>query len=217
MSSGDALASFRHVVAALPFALDDVEAVNACSVRWHAHGDPGDKRTMDLWAYCFTRRYFVLKQRDRRQVQTEHEELIERTYRNVIDKIGQLKNPDRFASWVSKICKNTYINFLRRTHQLEPVEDVELYTEGVEHNESERLDLEEFVRMLAVAIAMLPDFSREIAERRLLKQQSYDQISEELDRPIATVRTYAHRAVHALRKNPRLLAFFDKGGREPPT
>lgn len=217
MSSSDALASFRHVVAALPFALDDVEAVNACSMRWHESRDPLEKRTMDLWAYCFTRRYFVLKQRDRRQVQTEHEELIERAYRSVVDKIDQLKNPDRFASWVSKICKNTYINFLRRTHQVEPVEDIGLYAEAVADDISERLDLAEFVRMLAVAIAMLPDFSREIAERRLLKKQSYQQISDDLERPIATVRTYAHRAVHTLRKNPHLLVFFDKKSRERRT
>lgn len=209
MSSSDALASFRDVAAALPFALDDVEAVNACSVRWHENGDPREKQTMDVWAYCFTRRYFVLKQRDRRQIQTAHEELVERAYRNVIDKVEQLKNPDRFASWVSKICKNTYINFLRRTHHVTVVEDIEIYGEAVDHNTSQRLDLEEFVRALAMAIAMLPEFSREIAERRLLKKQSYKQISQDLERPIATVRTYAHRAVHALRKNPRLLVFFD--------
>ncbi|GAB5520484.1 MAG: sigma-70 family RNA polymerase sigma factor [Rhodothermales bacterium] len=164
---------------------------------------------MDLWAYCFTRRYFVLKQRDRRQVETEHEELIEKAYRSIIEKIEQLQQPDRFASWVSKICKHTYINFLRRTYRTVPVEDVELYAAAVEYQEADRLDSEYFVQMLAMAIAMLPEFSREIAQRRLLKNEPYTKISEDLDRPIATVRTYAHRAVQALRKSPHLRVFLN--------
>ncbi|MDX1440347.1 MAG: sigma factor-like helix-turn-helix DNA-binding protein, partial [Rubricoccaceae bacterium] len=60
---------------------------------------------------------------------------------------------------------------------------------------------------VAQAMSKLPDSIRDIAIQRLVKNRPYEEIAEETERPIATVRTYVAKAISRLREDEELCRF----------
>lgn len=200
----------RTIIERLPFSVDDTAAANDAFGRWRNGGDPAAERIVDMWTYCYICRYFMSKSS---QGAFDHasdtDELTTRAYRKVLDNRGEVRNPDRYANWVSVICKNTFLNYTRRDQFSESIEEEEGPTLTAEKRQS--VAEVGFVReALDEAIDRLPQYLQKPARLYFLEDREFEEISDAVDKPVATVRTYKHKAVKQLRTDERLQEYVDR-------
>lgn len=197
--------SLDEVAAHLPFHVDDVDAANAAFLRWHETGDAEDLELVELWTYCYTRRYFIAKfLRDSIHGPTALDQLVGKAFTKARTNFDRVREPERFASWVSVICRHTFLNFLRRYREHAVLDEARLAAPPKpEHFEHDRLTAR---RAVEHAIERLPPSLQEVARLKFLENRPYDYIVEVTGRPAASVRSYVNKAVVRLREDPELLA-----------
>ncbi len=61
MSYKTELSSLEVLAAGLPFRLDEADRVNEAFASYMLAGLKQQKVVVDLWTYCFVRRYFLIK------------------------------------------------------------------------------------------------------------------------------------------------------------
>ncbi len=104
----------------------------------------------------------------------------------------------KFSSWLYRIAHNESVNWLKKKSRAK-VESLEAHVEAG-YQLADRADVaetyarEEEQAMVRRAIDRLPEKYRDVMERRYLKQQSYQEISEALGKPINTIGTLINRA-----------------------
>lgn len=203
------LRSLDEVAAHLPFHVDDVGAANAAFLRWHTSGAAEDLRIVELWTYCYTRHYFIVKfLRDSAYGPTDLDTLVSKSFVRIRDNFDRVSDPERFASWASVICRNTFINFLRRHRERFSLDTSGAPQESVVlHGEHDGLLAR---RAVEEAIGGLRPHLQEIARLRFLEGHPYHHISAVTGRPLATVRAYAHRAASELRDFPAIRVLFEE-------
>lgn len=198
------------VLECLPFSVDDTEAANAAFGRWIETEDPEAERLVDLWTYCYICRYFLTKAaQDEFNNTSDADELLTRAYQKVQDNRDKVRDPSCYASWVSVICKNTFLNYTRRDRFSESIDE----EEGPElmGDDGPPVAKVGFVHQtFAEAIERLPNYLQEPAQRYFLENQEFEEISEAIDKPVATIRTYKHKATKHLRKDDALREYVDQ-------
>jgi RNA polymerase sigma factor (sigma-70 family) len=118
-----------------------------------------------------------------------------------------VRDPDRYANWVSVVCKNTFLNHTRSDRTADSIDEDRGPTL---HADETRLPEIGFVReALADAIERLPDYLQEPARLYFLEDRDFEEISEQIDKAVPTVRTYKHKAVKHLREDDRLREYVD--------
>ena len=197
-----------RLVAKLPFALDDDQAIGERFVRWREEDCETSREEVELWTYCWVRRFFLVKLvRFASRGPNDLDELVVTAYDRVERKRATVRQPMRFAHWVSVTCRNTWVNFLRdrRGHvsmddqpEGSPLRPVSA-TSADEHGDDGYL----FSAVLA-ALEEMPPYLRDIARRRLLEEESYEEISEATGKPIPNLRAYVARVIRRLRENPHV-------------
>ena len=200
----------RTIIERLPFSVDDTAAANDAFRRWRNGSDPDAERIVDMWTYCYICRYFLSKSSQGAfNHASDTDELTTRAYRKVLDNRDGVRNPDRYANWVSVICKNTFLNYTRRDQFSESVEEEEGPTLTAEKRQS--VAEVGFVReALDEAIDRLPQYLQKPARLYFLEDREFEEISDAVDKPVATVRTYKHKAVKRLRTDERLQEYVDR-------
>ncbi|PSQ98085.1 MAG: sigma-70 family RNA polymerase sigma factor, partial [Bacteroidetes bacterium SW_11_64_17] len=200
----------RTIIERLPFSVDDTAAANNAFRRWRNGSDPDAERIVDMWTYCYICRYFLSKSSQGAfNHASDTDELTTRAYRKVLDNRDGVRNPDRYANWVSVICKNTFLNYTRRDQFSESVEEEEGPTLTAEKRQS--VAEVGFVReALDEAIDRLPQYLQKPARLYFLEDREFEEISDAVDKPVATVRTYKHKAVKKLRTDERLQEYVDR-------
>lgn len=200
----------RTIIGRLPFSVDDTDAANDAFRRWADGGDPDAERLVDMWTYCYVCRYFLSKSSQGTFSHTsDADELTTRAYRKILDNRDSVRDPDRYANWVSVICKNTFLNYTRRDQFSESIED----EEGPTLTADERLSAAEvgFVReALDEAIDRLPQYLQKPARLYFLEDREFEEISDAVDKPVSTVRTYKYKAVKQLRTDERLQEYVNQ-------
>jgi RNA polymerase sigma factor (sigma-70 family) len=211
------LHSLDELALRLPFGLDACADVNIAYTAHLRAPTTESAKLVDLWTYCFIRRYYLMKFiRESRFQSCELESVIDQTYKKVERGRKRLKQNDRYAQWVSVVCKNNFINFVtRRSHvitldAMEMISDVE--GSAVETMpESEWVDPSVGAGMLYVALTRaiddLPVFLRHIARMRFVEQLSYEEIGRLTGHSLATVRAYIHKVCTRFRKDAGLREF----------
>lgn len=197
----DALAS------KLPFHIDDVDAVNDSFVRWFKAPAKEDRFVVDLWTYCFIRRYFLIKLvQESSMGPADFDELVDRTFLKIEGSIGRVKRPAHYANWVSVICKNTFLNYLRdRRHAVSLNEDPDPQIAA----EPVRAYGDAGFTRVAVhrAIDRLPRYLQECVRLRFIDGLTYEEISERTGFPLPRIRSYINKAMKRFREDDRLLAY----------
>lgn len=222
----DPSASWEPVARHLPFPVGDIAAINVTFVRWLHERSAPDRRIVELWTYCYVNRYFTHKflARDLKVISVV-DELTAKAYGKIRTHMEEVNHPDRFAHWVSVVCRNTFINYTR-----EPFH-AQLFEESGEQRLRSRARRNGHARDAATtfsavdrAIRKLPRFLRATARMWFLDALTYTQISERTGKPVPTIRAYVHKARGRIRKDRavRRLAseiFEDEPGRriEPRT
>ncbi|MCS4034575.1 RNA polymerase sigma factor (sigma-70 family) [Salinibacter ruber] len=194
----------RTVIDRLPFSVDDTDAANESFRRWRDEEDPKAKRHADLWTYCYVCRYFLGKSaRGTFNNPSDADELITRAYRKVQENRDGVRNAARYANWVSVVCKNTLLNYTRRNQFSESIDGENRFT--LTADTTNAVAEVGFVQeALVEAIEGLPNYLQEPARLYFLENREFEEISEAVGKPVATVRTYKHKAMKELRTDERL-------------
>lgn len=202
MAFSSHFSALNAVARQLPFHINDVEQANAAFERWRTHGGMENKRLVDLWTYCYVRRYFLAKflgfpvQRI-----SDLDVLLEKAFRKTQEQAHTVADETRYTSWVGVICKNVFLNYLREERIYVSVDQVsasELPSLSPDGHLDSVLDLETVVE----TIESLPDYLREIAHLRFRKHQSYQEIAEQTGRSLPVVRSYVNKIVTRFRADP---------------
>lgn len=207
MADPDAFAAIRSLARELPFDLDDTDAAAAAYGRWRA-GEPTQKRHAELWAYLYAWRYFAAKfLREPNRPATDQDVLVSTAFGRIVAHFDAVRDPARFAAWVSVVCKNTFRNYLRRPPTTTPLSDEAaeaLADDDTAEATDETLDAPHLRRVLDAAFAALPDYLREVARRRLVQNEPYEDISAALGKPVPILRSYVNKTVERFRADPAL-------------
>lgn len=204
MDASPEFRSLDDLAALLPFELLDTSAANALYVRYSEHGTAHERRLVDVWTYCYIRRYYLVK-----IIQQSHysvadlDRLTSKVYQRVLEKREALTSNTRYANWVSVVCKNSYINYLRQQQRTPEVFEEE-WMPGVTLNDPGLV-----LQVVLAAIARLPEFLREVARLRLVEEYSYEEIADITGRDLPTLRAYANKAVKRLRVDPAIRELAD--------
>jgi len=202
-----AFQSLEGLVTYLPFHLDDSGRVNEVFSQWRNEGEVEHRRVVDLWTYCFIRRYFLIKfVQDPAYHSADFDVLVDDVFKRAERGRPKLNSDAHYASWVSVICKNVYRNYLKRRRRILSLDDPAQAALSEELSIFPHDASRVYSEMLA-AIARLPTAIQQVAKLRLLEGQSYVEIGEFTGKALPTLRSYMNKAVKKLRKDPRLLIF----------
>lgn len=97
----------------------------------------------------------------------------------------------RFSTWLYKIATNRAIDYLRKNKRTFNVKDVELLAESTMPLYAEE---EEREAVRQAVLGLVPPEYRHIIEAYYWQGKSYQQIAEELDKPVNTIGTWMRRA-----------------------
>lgn len=204
----------KQVVDCLPFSVDDVDAVNETFQRWRQTGSERDERCISMWTYCFTLRYFLAKsaQGNLRNA-SDLDALVDKAYTKILDNRDSVRNAARYASWVSVVCKNVFLNYSRQDRREQSIDEDGGPTLTTEPSTSS-YDAGFVTRLLETCIEELPEYLQETAHLYFIEGYTYEEISEEIDKPVPTVRTYKHKVVRRFRKNSKIAELLERSTRE---
>lgn len=203
------LRSLDALASQLPFHIDDAQEVNDIYCSYRKHPQRATNILVELWTYCFIRRYFLIKFISESRFQSsELDQLVEKTYQKVDKSREGLVRSDRYAQWVSVICKNAYVNFVtRRKYVTTLVDDDDIPPEPAILPFAD--DVGALFLALSRAIDKLPIFLRNVARLRFVEDLSYEEISRITGKSVPTIRAYVHKICSRFRRDKGLASFKD--------
>lgn len=136
------------------------------------------------------------------------EDLIQESFVKAFSNLDSYNTNYAFSTWLYRITTNHTIDYLRKkklqtTSINEPIraKDGEMQFQIVGNAETDRKIIrKERKKIVSDAIQNLPDKYREVIEMRHLEEMSYQEISEQLDLPLGTVKAHIFRAREMLYK-----------------
>lgn len=134
-------------------------------------------------------------------------ELTQEVFLHVMKRIGQLREPERFAGWLRQVAARMAIN--RATRRIPPasIEDEILEGAGATHDDPlDSLIARERATRLWDALGQLKPLDRESLVSFYIQGQSLIEIAESLDVPIGTVKRRLHTARNRLKAELRARA-----------
>lgn len=196
----------------LPFAVDDFDAARGAYARWRKTGADADRKTAQLWAYCYVVWYFTGKfAHERAAGPSDFDRVVERACRRIFRSMLEVRHADRFPQFVSVVCRNLLNTYRERRRDSVEVDDA---TAAVPPDALDAFDRPAVWDAIEQALEALPPSVREVARMRLLEHKTYDEIAEATGHPLATARTYYSKAIARLRDHPALREVYY--GEPPP-
>lgn len=132
----------------------------------------------------------------------EAEDVAQESFIKAYSQLRNLREPSRFAGWLSKIVAQQCTNIIRRKARERTVSSREsdaLEALASASNTNPRLSDEE-VHFVRRAVRQLPAKSRRLIVMRFVAGFSTEQIARQLGKRHGTVRVWLHRAYNSLRK-----------------
>ncbi|CAN5577896.1 sigma-70 family RNA polymerase sigma factor [soil metagenome] len=196
----DTSRTIRLLAKKLRFPVSDVDAANATYAEYRRTGDPKAWAQVEIWAYLYVFEYFTAKLILRKGLQSNaFEELRDAALMGFYEKHTAIRDPDRFAYWLSVVCKNVFFSHLRA---VTPIWDTQAEVGHFFEDHATSLDHALCKSILSRAVEALPEYLKPVAIMRFLEERSYDYISAHTSHPMATVRSYIHRSKRLLWKHP---------------
>jgi RNA polymerase sigma-70 factor (ECF subfamily) len=150
--------------------------------------------------------FHVLKMvKDREQV----EDLVQEAFMKAFDNLGSYNTKYAFSTWLYRITTNHTIDYLRKkklqTFSMnEPVKtkdgEVQFQLKDEQAETDRSIIRKQRQTIIHEAIENLPEKYRAVIELRHLQELSYDEIAEQLDLPLGTVKAHIFRAREMLYK-----------------
>jgi len=205
MERADLMATVHQLAARLPFSINDTEEVNRRFELSKAKPDPAEEEILQLWTYCFIRRYFLIKfAKDPSAPVADFDMIVETTFVRVYRGQQKMRDYTRYANWVSVICKNTFLNYLR-SRKRQPMVSLDDQPE-LEQEDETGVDTVLVRAAVECAIERLPEFLRETARLRFLTDVSYEEMARRMGKSVPTIRSYVNKVLNRFRRDTKLVS-----------
>jgi RNA polymerase sigma-70 factor, ECF subfamily len=119
-------------------------------------------------------------------------DILQETIYKAFISIQNLKEPNYFSTWLSKILINTSLDFIKKRNRVIPFEEVEQPKNHHQQKMEEKLDLMEAIKKLDAQY-------KSAIILRYYKDLTIKQIAEILECPEGTVKTNIHRGLQKLK------------------
>lgn len=133
----------------------------------------------------------------------EAEDIAQESFMQAYSQLHKLRNPSRFAGWLSKIALQQNINSLRRNIRHEAVGYNRVALETLELTLAQNIEpgLNDIqVSYIRQAISQLPDKFQKLIIMRFVSGLSSREIAKQMGKRSGTIRVWLHRAYEILRK-----------------
>lgn len=217
MISTTDLARLEQLVSRLPFPLNDMPRANQVFRDWIKYERNEDLYIVDLWTYCFVCRNLIVKfSRNPDLNKSDFDMLVARVYERIVERRYTVLDETRYTNWVSVICRNFFVNYLRTLKKNQSIDDLSDIADMEALDVTGELDDDLMVlrEILLSAIARLPDYLQPVVRMRMLEQKSYDEISEVIDKKVEVVRSCFNKAIQKLRADKLLRKLIKREFRE---
>jgi RNA polymerase sigma factor (sigma-70 family) len=138
------------------------------------------------------------------QNQEDAEDLTIEAFSKAFSKLDAYTPQFAFSTWLFKIASNHCIDFLRKKrikaisiHQVSKGEDGESYeipVKDLELNPAERMQKNELIQQIRGVVDQLKPRYKRMIELRYFEEKSYEEIAQEMDLPLGTVKAQLFRA-----------------------
>lgn len=137
------------------------------------------------------------------RVMEDAEDLCLETLYRAFEHLSQYDDKYAFSTWIYNIARNAAIDHYRKQNASIPLtpirlEDVEAGLDGQSESPEDSYIRHQTRHNIRMAIAALPELYREAAELRFLKEFAYEEIANQLQLPLNTVRTRIRRSRECL-------------------
>lgn len=176
--------------------LSDAELVIRCK-----NGD-GDAFSYLITKYESTLINFVSQYAGIRQ---DAEDICQESFKRAFIALDLYDPKFAFSTWLFIIARNTAIDHIRKNSQISivdinaPSEETAPTPDPVISPEDEMIGTQTYKQLLEEIDRLAPKY-RDVAQLRFLKEYAYEEIAQELDIPLNTVRTRLKRAKEILTK-----------------
>lgn len=126
------------------------------------------------------------------------EDILQESFTTAFKRLGELKNPDVFGSWLKRIVINKCISLQRKRRiDFEEIDEYKLGEEMEPEDELAGIN----PALVHQAIRELPNKGRSVLVLRALEGYSHKEIAETLNISVSTSKTQYSRALTLLNKN----------------
>ncbi|AFL83091.1 RNA polymerase sigma factor, sigma-70 family [Belliella baltica DSM 15883] len=132
------------------------------------------------------------------------EDLTMEAFAKAFKNLHKFKKDYTFSTWLFRIATNNTIDFIRKkklkTMSLNTTlsddggNSVNIDVEDDENNPQDEFIKSQRIEMVRVFVDKLPAKYRKLVELRYFQELSYDEIAQELDKPLGTVKAQLHRS-----------------------
>ncbi|TVQ66519.1 MAG: sigma-70 family RNA polymerase sigma factor [Balneolaceae bacterium] len=167
----------------------------------------GDQRAFRLLSRKYEKPlyYHVMKMV---KIHEQIEDIVQESFVKAFSNLDSYNTDYAFSTWLYRIATNHTIDYLRKKKlQTTSIDEPVTVKDGVMHlqlagsSETDRNIIKrERKRIITDAIQSLPEKYREVIVMRHIDEMSYQEISEELDLPLGTVKAHIFRARELLYK-----------------
>jgi RNA polymerase sigma-70 factor (ECF subfamily) len=120
------------------------------------------------------------------------EDLMQDTYMKAINSLSYYKLGTNFSAWISRIARNTTLNFLKKRNREDIVDPVDnVFIDEV---------VDDKTYMLDSALKVLDESEKQIIVYRIIMGYTFKDISEIIETPLGTVYWVYQRAISKIKK-----------------
>ena len=214
MISPTVLTTLEKLLRRLPFHIDDIARVNACFADWRKTDSEEHRKMVDLWTYCFVWRNLLVKFSNNPKANpADFDILVAKGFERIVERRHTIRDANKYANWVSVVCRNVFINYLRKKKKNVSF-DENIATGVVSEPEELVIDTTLLIQVLERAILRLPKYLQDVATLRILEQQTYEEISHRTGKRVEIIRSYMNKAKQRLIVDEVLSVFIKKEFRE---
>lgn len=128
-------------------------------------------------------------------------DIVQETFIKAFTRIDLYRENSSFPGWLCSIAKNTFIDTVRKNSKRTDIEINEYNQTTIEIDEEELwYNKEEKITNLESSIQQLPQEYIKVLNMRYYLDMSYEDISNKMNVPIGTIKTWIHRAKNELKK-----------------
>ena len=134
------------------------------------------------------------------------DDLIQEALARALERLGQLRDPERFEAWLFRILANCWRDAMRERFDVDDVDELQAVLESSDPGPEQRHASSELAGRVRAAVARLPLGQRQVVTLVDLGEVSYAEAADILEIPVGTVMSRLSRGRETLRQ---LLVTFD--------
>ncbi len=175
----------------------------------HSGASSAGSGTLDEWTYSFVWRCVGnLFDQDSRASSSD----VDAVFGHALERVRRSRHTvtysERYPAWVTVVCRNAYLNYVRSRPRLLAIQESDFISSGVDVDHG--IDGRLVDRAIRRAVARLPRFLQRVAHLRFVDNRTYRQIATETGKEIPTIRSYVNKSAKRLRGDRELIALLEE-------